>query len=237
MLIFLLRKDCCPVKCLDFVSLSQVDRTVCELFQSIDFLDVHLATVAHVSVESGDSLYWIEDWYELNKSIPLSPRFRLDAKTQVVDGYEKLSTSSSSVVHHSALVIQPRNQSVYLGCIYNFELVYSQLCSLSRSPSDRDGALSILGQVFSFWRQEPYFVFQLEDLEDKARRFMDLCTKLEAKKEGIELLGILADRSEAPNSLQGQQEMIHEGVRDLRVAQAIADFQCRVAGKNLFPSK
>ena len=202
---------------LSFGKLSQPDLMLSELLQSIRFVDVHLAIISqcvtgpnhhNFEVEPGsqqdprERSFWIRKWIPPTRGIPHSTQFQLDVKTHLVGGihkllrrklnYDRSKNEYYSVYYHAALVIQPRQQSVHLGCYYNFDAVLAHLCTTASSSetSDRSFCVQTLGQVLSFCRLEPCRVWT-NPCGLRLRRLMDLCTRLGANEESLELLAIL----------------------------------------------
>ena len=252
-MVLLLEEDCSE-EISDFALLSKPDRLVCELLESIKFLDVHLAVVAHcvadinqevaASSKQEEEYFWIEEWqFCSNIGIPHATRFQIDKK-QVIVGMEKLLTKgkndegTNSIVYHWGLVIQPRRQSVHLGFEHNVDAVLDQLRRLAKNPSDRDILISTLGQVIGFCRQDPSRVWNDPPENNRAKQLMELCTQLGAKQEGLDLLDALGDEFQLDSQQIGDEpELSYEGIRDSQVAQAIAYFQSCVSGKNLLVFK
>ena len=101
-----------------------------------------------------------------------------------------------TVYPHNVLIIQPRKKSVYFGCRYNFEDVLNWMYLQAQSDqSARHILTSTLGEVLTFCRQNPFRVWNDPSGVPgvRARRLMDLCTHLQAEKEGLQLLSILGD--------------------------------------------
>ena len=247
LLVLLLEEDCSE-EISDFALLSKPDRLVCELLESIKFLDVQLAVVAHcvadinqevaASSKQEEEYFWIEEWQFCSKiGVPHTTQFQVD-KNQVIVGMKKLLTkgknSRNSIVYHWGLVIQPRRQSVHLGCEHNVDFVLDLLRCLANSPTDKNILISTLGQVIGFCRQEPSRVWNDPPENNRAKQLMELCTQLGAKQEGLDLLDALGDEFQLDSQQIGDEpELSYEGIRDSQVAQAIADFQSCVSGKNL----
>lgn len=216
MLVIPLRNDY-EEESLSFGKLSQPDLILSELLQSIKFVEVHLAIVSqcitgpnhhNFEVESGskqdhkERSFWVRKWIGSSNSIPHSTQFPLEIKSQLVGGIHKLlrrklnydqnRNEYFSVYYHAALIIQPRHQSVYLGCYYSFDAVLTHLSSTAsfNDASNRNLSVATLGQVLSFCRQEPCRVWTVP-FGLRLRRLVDLCTRLGAYKEGLELLAIL----------------------------------------------
>lgn len=256
---------------LSFTALSDTDHLISKMFQSISFIDVHLAIVvqcidpdrnhppSQVPCVDNDRKFWIKKWIEGKRSIPQFLRVGLDMPNQLIGKFHSIITSERncyresreghSAFYHAALIIQPRQRSIYYGCLCNFDNVLNHLAWLADSiteeslccqESSRQHLISTLGQILAFCRQEPYHVWgdPAVDFGVRARRLIELCTRLAAKEESLELLDIIG----AVFRLRPGQEKItfdwdddegdefYEGVRDAKVAQAIANLQSQVTG-------
>ena len=263
---------------LSFTTLSRQDLFVSELFRSINFLDVHLAIIARYAYSEEENLenehlFWIDEWINSDNSIPLTTPFQIDLTSQLVGEKCELfdrkfidcdringNEYDYPVYYYPVMIIQPRHQSIYLGCRYNFEDVLNQLCSLAQltgETKDQSLVISILGQILSFCREKPFCIWNdpTVDCETRcsvrARRLMELCNKLNAKKEGLELLDILrtADlnldiHNESTNfrlssSAEKKTFCCHvqlrlycgAGVLNIEIVNAVADFVSQVGGK------
>ena len=263
---------------LSFATLSRPDLFVSELFRSINFLDVHLAIIARYAFSEEENLenehlFWIDEWINSDNSIPQTTPFQIDLTSQLVGEKCELfdrkfidcdringNEYDYPVYYYPVMIIQPRHQSIYLGCRYNFEDVLNKLFSLAQltgETKDQSLVISILGQILSFCREKPFCIWKdpTVDCETRgsvrARRLMELCTKLNAKKEGLELLDILrtADlnldiQNESPNfrvlsSAEMKTFCCHvqprlycgAGVLNIEIVNAVADFVSQVGGK------
>ena len=94
--------------------------------------------------------------------------------------------------------------------------------------SSRDDGLDNLCKLLDVVNSNPAQVWR--DAEtggaERAGRLLRFCLKLDAKEQGLRLLGLLNAEFSTNN---GQKTF--EGIRDDRVALAVAEFECRVAGK------
>ncbi len=100
--------------------------------------------------------------------------------------------------------------------------------------------ISTLGKILAFCRQEPYHAWGDPAVEFgfRTRRLMELCTRLEAKEESLELLDIIGTVFKLrPGQKKitfdwddDESDEFYEGVRDAKVAQAIANLQSQVTG-------
>ena len=232
---------------LSFASLFQPDLLVSQLFQSVSFVEVHLAIVAQSDAET----FWIHKWIASSHCIPHSTQFKFKLEDNLVGKFGPLSGLGSScniANYRPALIIQPRNQSVFLGCRYNFDDVLSHLRYLAQNSGDepytRSVLIATLRQVLQFCLLEPYPVWNVQSflVGDRARHLMNLCTNLGAKKEGLELLSLLGSDYELEprhkvlfSHCEDQPlKQFYEGVRNKQVADAIANFECHVSGKQYY---
>ena len=120
------------------------------------------------------------------------------------------------------LFVWPKSQSVRNYCKYGFDALLDRL-------ENRQDALEELRQVLSFIRESPAQVWRDPDSggADRAERLFRLCIKFEAKEEGLDLLDLLSVEFSS-----GGTQKTFEGIRDDKVAQAVADFECQVGGKS-----
>ena len=182
-------------------------------------------------------------------SIPHGNKFQLDVKMQLVGRLDRYLTENTlkdelhTVYPHNVLIIQPRKKSVYFGCRYNFEDVLNWMYLQAQSDqSDRHILTSTLGEVLAFCRQNPFRVWNDPSGVPgvRARRLMDLCTHLQAEKEGLQLLSILGDDFELAHRCviisPDQPQLFFEGVQNDQVVDSIVNFECQVTGnsRNIF---
>ena len=157
--------------------------TAC-IFQSITFLDVHLAVVSQVV--DGDSDYcinWEENcdwtqrsfkvvrWIDSKNGLQLSEELELDARTQLLGEVTRILSVANGplvnpnqvVYYHAVLIIQPRLQTVLSVCRSRLDNVLEFLnCRVSQlqkesnlRPSFRNQIISELHQVVTFCATEP----------------------------------------------------------------------------------
>ena len=195
------------------------DRFIAHLFQSINYLDVHLALVSQVvgpdknyddiSSDSMERNIQISKWIDSSCSLPMPKLLRLNA-TQLIGNFSRIQNVAAGqdeqhvIFYHSSLIIQPRHQSVFHACRYQFNAVLDYLeLHQSRIKEATDPrpygceqqqlALT-LKYVIAFCRQEPLTAWMdpgSSETNDRSARLLKLCVELEAKQEGIELLALL----------------------------------------------
>ena len=244
------------------------DRFIAHLFQSINYLDVHLALVSQVvgpdknyddiSSDSMERNIQISKWIDSSCSLPMSKLLRLNA-SQLIGNFSRIQNVAAGqdeqhvIFYHSSLIIQPRHQSVFHACRYQFNAVLDYLeLHQSRIKEATDPrpygceqqqlALT-LKYVIAFCRQEPLIAWMdpgSSETNDRSARLLKLCVELEAKQEGIELLTLLGakfDRDPKKDSentshilKSGLPVRISQGIRDKNVAEAIANFASQVSG-------
>lgn len=157
-----------------FESLTGSDLLITELFQSINFVDVHLAIIAQcftdvythpdvLSLPDGEYFkdhdcenqkFWIEKWISGKKSIPRFTPLGLDMKNQLVGKMEHIvkqgfhlsekDVDPHLVYHFAALIIQPRRKSMLYGCRNHFEDVLNHLISVAESVNEESFIRSYL---------------------------------------------------------------------------------------------
>ena len=244
------------------------DRFIAHLFQSINYLDVHLALVSQVvgpdknyddiSSDSMERNIQISKWIDSSCSLPMPKLLRLNA-TQLIGNFSRIQNVAAGqdeqhvIFYHSSLIIQPRHQSVFHACRYQFNTVLDYL-ELHRSRikeatdprpygCEQQQLALTLKYVIAFCRQEPLTAWMdpgSSETNDRSARLLKLCVELEAKQEGIELLTLLGakfdrdpkkDSENTPHILKsGLPVRISQGIRDKNVAEAIANFASQVSG-------
>ena len=121
-----------------------------------------------------------------------------------------------------ALCVWPKKESFRMYSKYGFDTL------LDLIESSRDDGLDNLCKLLDVVNSNPAQVWR--DAEtggaERAGRLLRFCLKLDAKEQGLRLLGLLNAEFSTNN---GQKTF--EGIRDDRVALAVAEFECRVAGK------
>ena len=197
------------------------DRFIAHLFQSINYLDVHLALVSQVvgpdknyddiSSDSMERNIQISKWIDSSCSLPMSKLLRLNA-SQLIGNFSRIQNvaagqdEQSVIFYHSSLIIQPRYQSVFHACRFQFSAVLDYL-ELHQSrikeanitdprPNgcEQEQLALTFKYVIAFCRQEPLIAWMdpgSSETNDRSARLLKLCVELEAKQEGIELLALL----------------------------------------------
>lgn len=205
--------------------------------------------------------FWVQKWIHGRNSIPHYFELKLDIKDQLLGEcktilkkelyVDKETKEQFTEYHHAVFIIQPRHSSIRLGCHYDFQNIINHMWSLAESMHEkstyhreitRQHLISTLDQVLMFCRNEPYRAFSTfwnaYEIPAPARRLMELCTVLRAKKEGLELLSILGEDFQL-NLDNVDNPGWNEGISDTSISRAIADFQCQVCGNyfnsNCFP--
>ncbi len=242
------------------------DRLIAHLFQSVSFLDVHLALVSQlvdaeksyeIDSDMAERTIQISKWIDSSNSLPMTKLLLLDAQTQLVGNFSRVQDVASGpdeqkvIYYHSALVIQPRHQSVPHACRYRFnavldymELIHSRIkesvTTGSRLYRNQQQQLELtLKYVIAFCRQEPVLAWMDPSSETNGRslRIMKLCIELQAKQEGLdllELLGIEFEHNYPKDSEDKSNDVLlartSEGIRNTKMAEAIAIFVSQVNG-------
>lgn len=249
---------------LSFAQLRGRDRLMSHIFQSISYLDVHLAVISQLTDVSLDhcvdwelTTNWAErnfriiEWIRSDESLPLSKQLELDARAQLVGNIDDRITcvtngpnveANQKISYHSVLIIQPRFQSIHHACRYQLDSVldYMEQMGVPTDVDSRQKLVFTLNHVISFSMKEPLLVWMdpCPATSQRTSRLLELCLKLKAKQEGLNLLESMgtavplhSTKTECPPS--GIPNFFLEGIRDERVAMAIAGFESRVGGKRL----
>lgn len=168
------------------------------------------------------------------------PKLKVDYKSQLVGNSKKFlnpedpvreeedqlgneATTSERWYHQAVLIAWPRNNTSHFYFKFNFDSMLSRLEGqvLSRPCdvlSNKEESIEHLRKLLNFFNFEPRRnSWKQRDNEDsdKALRLLKLCIHLNAKAEGLLLL-----------ELVGKEE----GIRVEQVSEAIAEFECSVAG-------
>ena len=221
-----------------------------QLLQSCSFLDVHLAIVVQIQKGGYDPDVGHEEVHERtfdfshlidSSNLPIElPELKVDYKSQLIGNSKKFlnpedpvreeeegneATTSERWYHQAVLIVWPKNNTNRFYFKFNFDSMLSRLegKAFSRSTNllpSKEESIEHLRKLLDFCNFEPRRTWRQRDVdsssEDKALRLLKLCTHLNAKAEGLLLLDMVAKE---------------EGIRDEQVAEAIAEFECRVAGK------
>ena len=196
-----------------------------------------------------------EHWINSNNTVLELQGLEVDYESQMIGDQSKLLKPTAPVretkeymqreerflerwYDQAVLVAWPKCQTSRIYLKYNFNSVLSQLeahiqplelmpFSCHSLPLNKDGALEDLQKVLAFCRTDPWSVWQESPAKEsqRAERLLKLCTGLEAKKEGLALLDLLGD------FYSHRWQAFYEGIQDDGVAEAIAEFVCRVGGK------
>ena len=138
--------------------------------------------------------------------------------------YNHEMTTEKKYFYHHVLTIWPRHQSLDFYCLYDFESLLDRMETFLKSvlPS-RQNDIHVsedLRKIISYCSSDPDLVWDKWAARmgngELTCRLLRLCTVLNAPEEGLVLLKVIADNE--------------EGVRTNQVAQAIADFECRITG-------
>ena len=248
------------------------DRFIAHLFQSINYLDVHLALVSQlvgfdksyddIDTDSVERNIQISKWIDCSCSLPMSKLLRLNA-SQLIGNFSRIQNvaagqdEQSVIFYHSSLIIQPRYQSVFHACRFQFNAVLDYL-ELHQSrikeanitdprPNgcEQEQLALTFKYVIAFCRQEPLIAWMDPGSETNNRslRLLKLCIELEAKQEGIEMLALLGaefdrekkDSENIPHILKiGLPDRISLGIYDTNVAEAIANFVSQFSGNYFY---
>ena len=213
-----------------FSSLRDKDRQIVQIFQSIDFVDVHLATVMdsqanirrHDSVGTREScavLPKIAQWIHSDHSIPQFKNDHVHFKNVLVNCHE---------VFGPVIVIQPRHQSIRRCCDSQFDVALNYLESRLTSGANwetiRLHSLTCLGCVLQFCQENPLKVWDVPEprATERTLRLFKICHRLNAESETRFLIEILG------------QDFKGSGVRNELVARSIADLFWNIQQGNYF---
>ena len=220
-----------------FSALRDKDRRMAHLFQSIDFVDVHLATVG--ITETSETSQTFQLIYSDN-SIPQFKKFRLDFANQLIGEFKTYWTcENQSEKMYPVLVIQPRHESIRRCCNYQFDVALSYLESLLTSTSEmmRFRSLTCLGLVLKFCQEEPLKVWDVPETigSERTLRLLKICKILKAEKETRFFIEILCQdfvKPSVPNEENAQQpQLFYVGVGNELVARSIIDLLWTMEGK------
>ena len=231
-----------------FSALREKDRQIVHILQSIDFLDVHLATVidskANIpsrnfrprnSNETSTFLPQIVQWLHSDSSVPQFKNYRLtcrelvgDLKSNWIsdDDWKKRYPDTYAVI-----VIQPRHQSIRRCCDSQFDVALSylesRLTSGANSETMRLHSLKCLGCVLQFCQEEPFKVWDVPEPKatERTLRLLNICHRLKAEEETrffIEILGQDFKKPSTDNNNSNPQQF-GVGVCNELVARAIVD--------------
>ena len=139
------------------------------------------------------------------------------------DSVELLSKGARMLSYDTpALFVWPKKKSLDFYFRYGFDVLLDRL----ESSSNDGGGLEDLGRILKCIRKKAARVWTDSNGADRAERLLYLCVRLGAKEEGLDLLDLLNTEFSS-----GGTEKTFEGIRNDRVAQAVADFECQVGGK------
>lgn len=249
---------------LSFLELRGRDLLLARLFQSISFLDVHIAVVSQLVDNNQDHFIdwenhsdWkdrtvkIIQWIGWENSLPLSKELELDARTRLVGNISRIQSAANGpdnavnqvIYCHAVLVIQPRYQSIIHACrlqlsdvLTRMEIQLSVIKESDHHPVARQQLISTLKHVISFCWDSPLLTWMdsCPATEDRSRRLLKLCVNLNAVSEGLDLLNLLGTRhalnTKKPEAC-GLPDMNIEGIRNDKVAKAVADLASEICGK------
>ena len=215
-----------------FSTLREKDRQIVHILQSIDFIDVHLATLVHSP--GGMSLCpKISQWIHSDQSIPQFKNYHLKLRD---DHAHNIMTSNCLIDDNSTevcpvIIIQPRHQSIHRCCHFQFDAALSYLESRLTSAANwekmRLHLLTCLGCVLQFCQEKPLKVWDVPEPKatERTLRLLKICHHLKAQVETRFLLDILGQDFEKPSTdrLNSQPKLFYEGVRNELVARSIVD--------------
>ena len=232
-------------KSLSFSGLKGQDRLLAQLLQSCSFLDVHLSIVVQRISGGYDPDDGHEEVHErsfdlchlINSiNIPIElPGLEIDYKTQLIgessrflkpkdpirEEEDQMGNEATSVerwYHQAVLIAWPKYRTSRIYLKYNFDSILALLEGQVISKQElvnKEESIEELRKLLKFciWNGSA------SSDSDRAYRLLILCTYLKARPEGLSLLDVFGKK---------------EGICDDRVAEAIAEFECRVAGNLVF---
>ena len=212
-----------------FSALRDKDRQIAQIFQSIDLVDVHLATVVHIPGTVAMSICpKISQWINSEHSIPQFKNYHLKLRN---DHAQNIMTSNllinddNSTEMCPVIVIQPRHQSIHRCCHFQFDDALSYLESrLTSGAKMRLHSLKCLDCVLQFCQENPLKVWDvLEPMAtERTLRLLKICHRLNAFSEARFLIEILG------------QDFKGSGVRNELVARSIVDLFWNMQQGNYF---
>lgn len=195
-------------------------------------------------------------WIGSSNSLPLSNQLVLNARTQLTGEIRHIHYAASGSdtkvkYYHYVLVIQPRHQAVNHACRYELDALLGYLKSqlLREKTSTVYDPLQyvrqqkqILKQVISFCRDTPGLLSWADPWSARNERFtclLEMCTKMQAKEEGLQLLEILSEEigSSPENTINEQSNLLTEDPEEslknkVKMTGAIAEFVCKASGNS-----
>lgn len=233
-----------------FSSLKGEDRVLAMLFQSCPSAAIHLVMISQIfkdeDLPDGDSSAGYEDEepsYGASNWIGLEGPVRLigmgDYVSRRIIGKEETRPERDPdrtrktkdpdcdggmlrelTYLTPALCVWPKKRSMAFYCNYGFDAFLDRL-----ERSTGDGLETLKSAMYFIGRNaEKVWRDPATGGADRAERLFRLCVKFQAKEEGVKLLGLI--NSECYINYQ----YVYEGIRNEKVAEAIAEFQCLVAG-------
>ena len=215
-----------------FSALRDKDRQIAHIFQSIDLVDVHLATVVHIPGTGAMSICpKISQWINSEHSIPQFKNYHLKLRN---DHAQKIMTSNllinddNSTEMCPVIVIQPRHQSIHRCCHFQFDAALTYLESRLTSCADwkkmRLHLLTCLRCVLQFCQENPLKVWDVPEpiATERTLRLLKICHRLNAESETRFLIEILG------------QDFKGSGVRNQLVARSIVDLFWNMQQGNYF---
>ena len=245
---------------LKFSTLEGQDRFLAELLRSCPFLDVHLAiAVQHISTsreydEEKDEEYVkkersfeIDHFINADNTLIDVEGLKLDYQSQMVGDNSKLLSPTCSPIekeeeeeveysycdsmetelsyHQAILFLWPKGRTARIYLKHSFDSVLNDLERRAVQNSapfsysiNREDVIRDLRKILGFCKTEPLSQLRKAAATERNRalRLMKLCNHFGLKKEGLALLSLLDNDG---------------GILSDLVAEAIAEFECRVAGK------
>ena len=242
-----------------FSALREKDRQIVHILQSIDFLDVHLATVidskANIpsrnfrprnSNETSTFLPQIVQWLHSDSSVPQFKNYRLtcrelvgDLKSNWIsdDDWKKRYPDTYAVI-----VIQPRHQSIRRCCDSQFDVALSylesRLTSGANSETMRLHSLKCLGCVLQFCQEEPFKVWEVPEPKatERTLRLLNICHHLNAEMETRFFIEILGQDFKKPSTddQNSNPQQFYLGVSNELVARSIVECFWNMKQGNLY---
>ena len=216
-----------------FSTLCDKDRQIAQILQSIDLVDVHLATVVHIPSADGTSICpKISQWINSEHSIPQFKNYLLissnDPPQIIMTSNLLIDDDDNSTEMCPVIVIQPRHQSIRRCCHFQFDaaLTYleSRLTSGANWEKMRLHLLTCLGCVLQFCQENPLKVWDVPEprATERTLRLLKICHRLNAEIEILFLIEILG------------QDFNGSGVRNQLVARSIVDLFWNMQRGNYF---
>ena len=182
----------------------------------------------------------MEQYVGPNRNLLTSNALKPDKKQQVSTDERDEMDINKQFFYHGVLMIWPKHQTTDFYCRYGLESLLDRMETLLKASNNleeiREDMIEDLKNIISHCCTEPALVWNkwtapaMEDGE-LTLRLLRLCTALNAREEGLALLKVLGeDFAKKPKETDFPRNETFEGIQNEEVAEAIAEFECKVTG-------